>query len=426
MKNWIKTYEPYFIFVLLFTFFIIVAFAFNDTAQLMEDLISIITSRSVLITDYIAEGSIGATLLNVAIVGGITTFLLIFEKIKPDGAVIMGLWLTIGFAFFGKNIFNMIPITFGVWLCAKIQKEPFEKYVIIAMLSATVSPIVSEVAFLEQGYLIVNIILGILVGILTGIIFPFLSAFCTRIHDGYMLYNLGFAGGIISLIFLSVLRAFDIDIEPKNDWSTGNNLSLSVLIFVICLSFIIYGLKQHGLKKVKSNLIAMTKHSGRLATDYYNMFGASSYVNVGILGIIGTLVVIVLRGDINGPTIAGIFCIMGFGFFGKNLKNVPPIMIGAIACSIVNPLAVTAPSNILAILFGTGLAPIAGKYGFVWGVVAGFMHVNLVLHVGILSRGVNLYNNGFVAGFVALFLVPIINGLIHVYHEQIRPRMKAR
>ena len=421
MRNWIRTYEPYFIFIILFALFIIVAFVTSTPQQLFLDLTSIITSRSVLITDYIAEGSIGATLLNVAIVGGVTLIMLFVEKIRPDGAVIMGLWLTIGFAFFGKNIFNMIPITFGVWLCAKIQNEPYEKYVIIAMLSATVSPIVSEIAFLGQGNPLINIFIGILTGILTGLIFPFLSAFCTRIHDGYMLYNLGFAGGIISLIFLSVLRAFDIDIEPKYDWSTGNNLSLSIFIFVICIAFIIYGLKQHGFKKVKSNLIAMTKHSGRLATDYYNMFGASSYVNVGLLGILGTLVVLVLGADINGPTIAGIFCIMGFGFFGKNLKNVPPIMIGAIACSLVNPLAVTAPSNILAILFGTGLAPIAGKYGFWWGVVAGFIHVNLILHVGILSRGVNLYNNGFVAGFVALFLVPIINGLIHIYHEHVRP-----
>jgi hypothetical protein len=65
----------------------------------------------------------------------------------------------------------------------------------------------------------------------------------------------------------------------------------------------------------------------------------------------------------------------------------------------------------IVILFCTGLAPIAGQYGWKWGLAAGFLHVNIASHTAYLSGGMNLYNNGFAAGFVAMFLLPLITML---------------
>jgi hypothetical protein len=62
----------------------------------------------------------------------------------------------------------------------------------------------------------------------------------------------------------------------------------------------------------------------------------------------------------------------------------------------------------LAILFSTGLAPIAGKYGWHWGMIAGFVHVSVAIIIGDLNGGMNLYNNGFAGGFVAITAVPLI------------------
>lgn len=64
---------------------------------------------------------------------------------------------------------------------------------------------------------------------------------------------------------------------------------------------------------------------------------------------------------------------------------------------------------ILAILFSTALAPIAGKFGYKIGILAGFLHVSMVSNIGYLHGGLNLYNNGLAAGFVAMILIPIIN-----------------
>ena len=67
------------------------------------------------------------------------------------------------------------------------------------------------------------------------------------------------------------------------------------------------------------------------------------------------------------------------------------------------------PAIQLAALFGTALSPIAGKFGWQWGVVAGFIHSSVVLNVGYLHGGFNLYNNGFAAGLVSAVLLPIIS-----------------
>ncbi len=66
---------------------------------------------------------------------------------------------------------------------------------------------------------------------------------------------------------------------------------------------------------------------------------------------------------------------------------------------------------LLAALFGTSLAPVAGHYGWAWGVVAGFLNSSVALSSGVMHGGMNLYNTGFSAGIVAAFLVPLIEAL---------------
>ena len=56
---------------------------------------------------------------------------------------------------------------------------------------------------------------------------------------------------------------------------------------------------------------------------------------------------------------------------------------------------------------GHTLAPIAGRFGIIAGIFAGFVHVSMAFNVGYLHGGINLYNNGFSGGFVAAMLVPI-------------------
>ena len=62
----------------------------------------------------------------------------------------------------------------------------------------------------------------------------------------------------------------------------------------------------------------------------------------------------------------------------------------------------------LACLFCTTLAPIAGYFGWPYGVLAGFLHSSVVLYTGSPVAGMNLYNNGFSGGLIAIVLYPTI------------------
>ena len=66
----------------------------------------------------------------------------------------------------------------------------------------------------------------------------------------------------------------------------------------------------------------------------------------------------------------------------------------------------------LALLFSTTLAPVAGEFGVVAGIVAGYLHSSVVLNVGIVYGGMNLYNNGYAGGIVAIFMVPVIQSVM--------------
>jgi hypothetical protein len=63
-------------------------------------------------------------------------------------------------------------------------------------------------------------------------------------------------------------------------------------------------------------------------------------------------------------------------------------------------------------LFSTTLAPIAGTYGMVAGLIAGALHMILVTNVGVIHGGITLYNNGFSGGIVASVMIPVIDAFM--------------
>jgi hypothetical protein len=136
-----------------------------------------------------------------------------------------------------------------------------------------------------------------------------------------------------------------------------------------------------------------------------------SLLNMGLTGTIATAYVLAVGGDLNGPTLGAIFTIVGFSAFGKHPKNIVPIMLGVFIASMLKDWSANAPSAVLAALFGTTLAPIAGRFGWGWGIVAGFLHSSVAQTVGAAHAGLVLYNNGFAAGLVAAVLVCVIIAL---------------
>ncbi|MGG7178161.1 DUF1576 domain-containing protein [Clostridium paraputrificum] len=399
-------YPPYIILLCIYIFFILFSLSISSLSEIFSGLQTIISTPDILITDYIELGGLGATLVNSAFTSIICLLILVKNRIKPNGSTIMALLLMTGFSFFGKNILNIWPIMIGVWLFSKYQKEPFLNYTLVTILATTLAPTVSQLSFTGHFHPIVSAALGISIGIFTGFIIPPIASHCIKSHNGYNLYNIGFAGGLVATIMMSILRGLGINFESRFIWNTGSNEFLLFFISIICIFLIIVGYI-YGNDPV-NDLVKINKEPGRLVADFYLRYGESIYINIGILGLCSTLFVILIGGDLNGATLSAIFTIMGFGCFGKNLRNITPIILGSLLAALINVDPINSPNLVLSILFSTCLAPIAGKFGFLYGVLAGFLHVNVVTNIGYLHGGLNLYNNGLAGGFVAMVLIPLI------------------
>jgi len=386
--------------------FILASFLFDSFYGLVNGLVHIAMSPTLLLTDYLAIGGIGASLLNSGVLMLLTIFIARRNDALMNGPLIAAVFTVGGFAFFGKNIYNILGILLGVYIFSRIQKDHFTKYIIIAYFGTALSPIVSQVSFGMGFGVLPGIVLGVGAGLVIGLILPPLASSFVRFHQGFNLYNIGFTSGIIGMILMSVFRLSGYDHSLNQIIVTETSIPLLVLLVLYFFSMILVGLitSKNSWKEYRSLL----KNPGRLVTDFVSLHGFStSILNMGVLGLLGILLVSLLQGPINGPIIGGIFTLVGFGSFGKHPGNSLPIMVGVLVAGLIAGLPFSSTGFLLTVLFATTLAPISGHYGYFAGILAGFLHLALVSNLGYLHGGMNLYNNGFSGGFVAAFLVPI-------------------
>ena len=403
-----KYRSRYLIFVSLLTLF--TGFLFNTPSEIITGLGRIITSSSILLTDYMMVGNIGSAFVNSGLLMLIALYIASRSNTSVSGPLVAAVFTIGGFAFFGKNFYNIWPIMGGVMLYAKYQKEPFGKFILPAFFGTALGPLVSQISFGFTLPPVLGIFLGILAGISAGFILPPLANHFIRFHQGYNLYNIGFTSGIVGLLYMSLLRGFNLNNPPTLILLEGHMQGLSVYLAVLFLSMIIYGFETCS--NVAKGLSHLFSHPGRLVSDFVASDGFPvTLINMGLLGFISTAYVILVGGTLNGPILGGIFTVVGFGAFGKHVKNVVPVMAGIYLANLVFHWEVSSIGSLLAALFATTLAPVAGAYGIIPGILAGFLHMAVVMNVGYLHGGMNLYNNGFSGGFVAAILVPIFDSL---------------
>lgn len=398
----------YFVFTAFAAFLMILAFIFNSPKELWQGSLIILTSPAKLVTDYFELANIGSALLNASLMTFKTLALVRLSKTKITGPVIAALFTVAGFSLFGKNLYNSLPIILGVYAYAKIIKNPFSKHLLPALFGTSLGPIVSEVTFNLGLPLTWGILFGVASGLLIGFVLPPLAKHFVHFHKGFSLYNIGFTAGIIGMLFISILRSFGIKIEAIELVSTGNNS-----VFILILAGLFFTLFLVGLSLNQWNLKGFRQlltQSGQSMPDFTSSFHFGLVLmNMSILGMLSTGYVLAVGGQLNGPIIGGIFTVVGFGASGKHIKNVLPIFIGVFVVGLFNVSEIHSTSALLAALFGTTLAPIAGFYGSFAGFIAGAFHMAIVVNISYLHAGMNLYNNGFSGGFTAALLVPIFD-----------------
>lgn len=373
--------------------------------ELFQGLYNIITSTGVLITDYMVIGGVGPALVNAALVGLVGYIIVRINSVPMTGPSIASIFMMIGFGLFGKNIWSIFPIIFGVLIYSKITNQRFKKHIYPALFGTALAPLITYYALGTS----LGLLGGILIGILAGMLLPSLATHLLKAHEGYSLYNVGFSAGFIGLLMYNILRGYSFTSQINIIWGTEFDNLIRLIIIPMTISMIIIGFIMNkgsfmGYKEIFN-------YPGILITDYLNIVGfGNTLINMGLVGLVGIIYIELVGGNYNGPSLGGILAIIGFGSFGKNPKNIIPIMLGVFIGTLFSIHDASAPGPLLAALFGTCLAPISGKYGPIIGILAGFAHLSIVSFVGEIYGGLNLYNNGFAAGIVATIFIAVIRG----------------
>ncbi|HHU03192.1 MAG TPA: DUF1576 domain-containing protein [Christensenellaceae bacterium] len=395
---------------IMYLYSVLVIFAglfLGSFREIIDGILKIIVSPSILITDYFVLCGIGASLVNSGTLMLLSTLIAQISKARMSGSLIAAIFTVGGFALFGKNIYNVISIVLGVYLYSLIRKENFSKLITVALFGTSLAPVVNQLSFGMNLNPLIGIALGNIVGIFIGLVLAPLAASFVKFHQGFNLYNIGFTTGIVGMFLMSLFRSTGYNHEIVSNVYLKTDITLTVFLIFYFISMSVFGII--FVKNNFSNYSKLLNTKIKDATDFVELGGFSLVLlNMGVLGIISTIIVLIFKAPLNGPLVGGIFTVVGFGAFGKHPKNALPVMAGAILGFLFMGVSLGTTGAMLTVLFSTTLVPIAGHYGNLAGIIAGLIHASLISNTGYLHGGMNLYNNGFTGGFVAAVLVLLL------------------
>lgn len=357
-----------------------------------------------LINDFTSAAGAGAALVNAVLVAAAGLALVGLTGTRVSGPTISAVYTMFGFGLFGKTPINSLPIILGVFIAARLSGKRFNEYILIALFGTALGPVVSMVAvelFAPGPH---TWAAAIVTGVVTGMLLPSAAIVMLRFHQGYNLYNIGLTSGFLGLFVASLVVAGGMTLPSDLVWNMEPPAILRLLVPVLSVVLVGAGLVTGAARAIR-DFGRINRLSGRLPSDFMDMVSiGGTLVNMGILGLGSWLYVLAVGAPLNGPVIGGILTIVGFGGFGKHPANCWPVMAGILVATLLFGVPLTAPGAILAILFGTTLAPLAGDFGVGIGFIAGFLHLVMVSRTGGWHSGLSLYNNGFAGGLTATLL----------------------
>ena len=418
--------------LLVSTALLITSLIAGDFGESLAGLKTILLSPAQLTIDYFKIGTVGGTFLNVALVGYACVLLLIHGREYASGPSLMAYFLTIGFSFFGINIMNIWPLFAGTWVYARVFKKSFASQVNMSMFATSLVPFVSEMvvrypAFAGMpGEMGLRILSAILIGMLCGFLLPILCIHGPNLHKGYSLYNAASVSGFIAIVLFAILfRAAGYEIPTNTD--IGVSYPVISIGFAVTVSglMILAGFWRNGRSFRGYREVAF---SNAHQVDFVKSNGfAVSLINIGTVGLAATLYYFVTGAPFTGPTVGCIVCLLAVAPCGTTVINLLPIMVGyALAASFCS-FELSTQAIAVGLCFAGALSPIAGRYGSLCGVAAGLLHACIVTTVVTFHGGFCLYNGGFTAGVVAIFLVPILEAFFEPNNKaMIFPLLKNR
>ena len=410
--------------------FLVAAVILPDRGTMFSGLWKIMSGTCKISTNYFALGGFSATFLNMGLVGLCCTALCFLPGAKPNNVTTLGMLLTVGFASWGINPLNMIPSILGVCLYCLVKKEKLGALSNAMMYSTGIAPLISDLLFRYPGveYVGFNPLglgLAIFIGLVIGFFLPAGIAHAPNIHKGYDHYSaavpIGFTAFFLRAALYTVLlgqKTSELSALAATNvvsWPMTN-----IFCFVVFGLCIVAALLMGCTPKDYWNLMKDSGHGVCFTSKYGN---APFLMNVGIFGlmIVGYFN---LAGAIDGRnvwtgmTFGIVFCMLSTCNSGSHPANVLPIMIGYVISSFLFAwigkllgnenfaLTIGNQSILIGLCYANGMSPIAGKYGWGYGILAAGLHYLLVTAVPDMHGGFCLYNGGLTAALICLLMIP--------------------
>ena len=191
-------------------------------------------------------------------------------------------------------------------------------------------------------------------------------------------------------------------------------------MLIFSLFFLIGGFGTASPEELLAGLRTIVTSPAQLTCDYFALAGmGATYCNAGLVGL-ACIAVLLLSGiQMNHLSLMAFFLTTGFSFFGMNILNIWPCILGTWVFSRVDGTPFKNHVNIA--LFATSLSPFVSEgifrhpaftswggkiaFGVGLGIIAGFLLPILCKHAPSLHKGYSLYNAAAVSGFIGILLL---------------------
>ncbi len=411
--------------------FLVAAVCMPDRSTIFSGFWKILSSPCKISTNYFAFGY-AATFLNMGLVGLMCLGLFCLPGAVATNTSNLAFLLTVGFGSWGIHVLNVIPTILGVLLFCLVKKEKPASQVNAMLFSTGIAPLISELLLRYPGTAVgfhwYGLLLSIGIGLAIGFFLPAGLAFSPKVHKGFDLYSAALPVGMIAFFLQAALyKSTGVPLpDAPNNFEAASQVTVNIfcgIVFGLCVIFaLLLGCKPKDYWQLLRDPDQVT--------DFAATYGNSVFLmNAGIFGLFILGYYNLIGAGFNGITFGIIFCMLATCNSGSHPGNVWPVMVGyGLACLAfwgISALAgsqftgfLNAQAIVVGLCYANGLSPIADKYGFPFGILAGFMHYTLVTSVPLLHGGFCLYNGGFTAALICLILAPNLEKFLRTKEER--------
>lgn len=401
---------------------IIIGFFFDSKESILEGMKKLILHHNLIDTDAFYIGGIGASFVNAGLCMLIAIGFFLLTSTKLGSGELTGLMMVYGYAFYGKNIHNIIPIMFGTYFYGFVMREKLSIHSPTACFATCIGPVVSLLSFhneiLVRSSLTAHIV-AILIGILSGFLVAYFTDHMRSLLKGRSMLLGGFTAGVVAVLIYGLLKAVGLGHGPYESTPTVDQIYRLKLSLSLALLFIYLILASRlNLREIKDTLGLLFKDKPE--SDYVGKHGfRASITSIGFMGLIGLAYFLLVPGSkMHGEMYAGIFTIAAFSVKGLTPRYMLPFVIGMVGGNFVTASTkaalhgehfiriglerISSRGIMMGTYLGSGMAPLVDEFGVFHTIFMGLIYGLITPNIASLHGGIMDYNSGFALGLVVV------------------------